>query len=75
MFIYMNERTINRLKNTKSKLKFADINVDETDLCEMKDKLLQEEISLTVSIMTTSMTFTVLKRSTSQIMTNDATRS
>jgi hypothetical protein len=30
MFIYMNERTFDRLKNTKSKLQFESIDIDET---------------------------------------------
>jgi hypothetical protein len=69
MFIYMNERTLNRFKNVKSKLQLADIEIDEMKLCEMKDRLLQEEISLTA----TTTTFT--KRSTSQAIMSDACRS
>jgi hypothetical protein len=40
MFIYMNERTLNRFKNVKSKLQLIDITIEETNLCKMKDKLL-----------------------------------
>jgi hypothetical protein len=65
----MNERALNRPKNIKSKLQFADIDIDETDLCEMKNRLLQEENSLTFS--TTSI---VIKRPTSQTIVGDASR-
>jgi serine kinase of HPr protein (carbohydrate metabolism regulator) len=66
MFIYMNKRTFDRLKNTKSKLQFADLNIEKTNLCEMKNRLLQEEISLT------STTFIIAKRSISQTIMSDA---
>ncbi len=65
MFIYMNERTLDRFVNIKDKLQFDDINIDETELCEMKNKLLQEET--TIMIMT--------KRSISQTIMSDASRS
>jgi hypothetical protein len=68
MFIYMNKRTLDRFKNTKSKLQFADLNIEKTNLCEMKNKLLQKEISLT------SMTFIIVKRSISQTIMSDAIR-
>jgi hypothetical protein len=70
MFIYMNERALNRSKDMKSKLQFAGIDIDETNLCEMKNRLLQEEESLTFT--TTSI---IIKRSTSQTIVEDATRS
>jgi hypothetical protein len=61
----MNERTLDRFVNIKDKLQFDDINIDETELCEMKNKLLQEET--TIMIMT--------KRSISQTIMSDASRS
>ncbi len=70
MFIYMNERALNRLTDIKSKLRFADVDIDETNLCEMKNRLLQKENSLTFT--TTSM---IIKRSTSQTIVSDASRS
>jgi hypothetical protein len=69
MFIYINERTLNRLKNTISKLKFDDMNIDETKIYEMKDKLLQKEISLNNNMTTSSS-----KRSTSQTIVDDANK-
>ncbi len=72
MFIYMNERTLDRLTNTIIRLQLSDINIDETELCEMKNRLLQEEISLTE---TTTTTIIIIKRSTSQTIVSDATRS
>jgi hypothetical protein len=73
----MNERTLDRPKNTKSKLQFGDIGIDETELCEMKDRLLQEEISLAVNTTTTTTTTTTTssKRSISQTIVDDASRS
>ncbi len=44
----------------------CDINVDEMKHCEMKDRLLQEEISLAV---------TIIKRSNNQTIMSDASRS
>ncbi len=69
MFIYMNERTLNRLKNTNSKLKFDDMNIDEAKLCEIKNRLLQKKISLVDNMTTTS-----TKRPTSQTIVDDASR-
>jgi hypothetical protein len=66
----MNERTFDRLKKTKSKLQFENIDIDETKLCEMKDRLLQEEISLADNTTTT----TSSKRSISQTIVDDASR-
>jgi hypothetical protein len=43
----------------------CDINVDETKLCEMKDRLLQEEVSLAA---------TIIKRRASQTIMSDASR-
>jgi hypothetical protein len=68
----MNERTLDRLTNTIIRLQLSDINIDETELCEMKNRLLQEEISLTE---TTTTTIIIIKRSTSQTIVSDATRS
>jgi hypothetical protein len=75
MFIYMNERTFDRFKNTKSKLQFESIDIDETELCEMKDRLLQEEISLAVNTTTTTTTTTTSsKKSISQTIVDDASK-
>jgi len=47
MYIYMNERTLNRSKNLKKKLRYTQsIEIDEEKLCEMKDKLLQKELAV-----------------------------
>ncbi len=47
MYIYMNERTLNRPKNLKKKLRYTQsIEIDEEELCEMKDKLLQKELAV-----------------------------
>ena len=56
MFIYMNEKTFNRLIETRKKLQFVEIEIDENDFCEMKNNLLQIEISLhkTTSLFTLS---------------------
>ena len=67
MFIYMNERTLNRPTDFKSKLQFAGIDINETDLCEMEDRLLQEEISLSDTSMSSSkrpasQTYLVMRR-------------
>ena len=43
-FIYMNNRIFDRSQNIKEKLEFAKININETYLCEMKNKLLQKKI-------------------------------
>jgi hypothetical protein len=47
MYIYMNERTLNRSKNLKKKLRYTQsIEIDEKKLCEMKNKLLQKELTV-----------------------------
>ncbi len=47
MYIYMNERTLNRPKDLEKKLRYTQsIEIDEKKLCEMKDKLLQEELAV-----------------------------
>jgi len=47
MYIYMNERTLNRPKNLKKKLRYTQsIEIDEKKLCEMKNRLLQEELAV-----------------------------
>ena len=43
----MNERTLNRSKNFKKRLQFADIDLNENDLCDMKNKQLQKKTFLT----------------------------
>lgn len=48
MYIYMNERTLNRPIDAKERLQYTmGIELDESDLCEMEDRLIQEELSLT----------------------------
>jgi len=48
MYIYINERTLNRPRELKKRLRYTQgIEVDEEELCEMKDRLLQEEIAMT----------------------------
>ncbi len=43
----MNERTLNRSKNLKKKLRYTQsIEIDEKKLCEMKNRLLQKEIAI-----------------------------
>ncbi len=44
MYIYMNERTLNRPRELKKKLQFAGIDVKEKELCEMKDRILAETV-------------------------------
>jgi len=47
MYIYMNERTLNRSKDLKKRLRYTQsIEIDEEKLCAMKDRLLQEEIAM-----------------------------
>ena len=69
MFIYLNERTLNRPKEIKRKLQFAGIDIEEDDLYEMEDRLLQEEISLQETATVKS-----LKRPASQAIEGDAVR-
>ncbi len=48
MYIYMNEQTLNRSKNLKKKLRYTQsIEIDEKELCEMKNKLLQKKLTVT----------------------------
>ncbi len=43
----MNESTLNRPKDLKKKLRYTQsIEIDEEELCEMEDKLLQEELAV-----------------------------
>ncbi len=47
MYIYINERTLNRSRELKKRLRYTQgVEVDEEKLCEMKDRLLQEEIAM-----------------------------
>jgi hypothetical protein len=46
MFIYMHEQALDRLTNIKSKRQLGVINLDETKLGAMEDRLLPEEISV-----------------------------
>ncbi len=46
MYIYMNERTLNRLRELKKRLQFAEIDVKEQKLYEMEDRILLKEIRL-----------------------------
>jgi hypothetical protein len=48
MYIYINERTLNRPRELKKRLRYTQrIEIDEEELCEMKNRLLQEEIAMT----------------------------
>ncbi len=48
MYIYINERTLNRSRELKKRLRYTQgVEVDEEKLCEMKNRLLQEEIAIT----------------------------
>jgi len=48
MYIYINERTLNRSRELKKRLRYTQrVEIDEEKLCEMKDRLLQEEIAMT----------------------------
>jgi len=45
MYIYINERTLNRSRELKKRLRYIQsVEINEKKLCEMKDRLLQEEI-------------------------------
>jgi len=45
--IYINKHTLNRSRELKERLRYTQsIEVDEKKLCEMKDRLLQEEIAM-----------------------------
>lgn len=46
MYIYMNERTLNRPKDLKKKLQFVDIDLNEKNLCDLENRQLQEKTSL-----------------------------
>ena len=46
MYIHMNERALNRPFDLKSKLQYAGLDFDEAGLCEMEDRLIQEEVGL-----------------------------
>ncbi len=47
MYIYINERTLNRSRNLKKKLRYTQsIEIDEKKLLNMKDRLLQKEIAM-----------------------------
>ncbi len=48
MYIYINEWTLNWLKNLKKKLCYTQsIEIDEKKLCEMKNRLLQKKLTVT----------------------------
>ncbi|MCJ1262397.1 hypothetical protein MMC22_002267 [Lobaria immixta] len=46
MYIHMNERALNRPPDLKNKLQWVRLELDEADLCEMEDRLIQEEVGL-----------------------------
>jgi len=47
MYIYINERTLNRSRDLKKKLRYTqNIEIDEKKLLNMKDRLLQKEIAM-----------------------------
>ena len=68
MFIYINERTLNRPGDIKKKLQFAGIDIDESDLCEMEDRLLQDDAVIQESL-------TSSKRPASHEIGGDSARS
>jgi len=48
MYIYINERTLNRSRDLKKKLRYTQsIEIDEKKLLNMKDRLLQKEVAMT----------------------------
>ena len=48
MYIYINERTLNRSRNLKKKLRYTQsIEIDEKKLLNMKDRLLQKKVAMT----------------------------
>lgn len=67
-FIYLNNWTLNRPQDTKEKLKFAGIDIDEEYLCEMENSLLQKETVIFSNGPEAS------KRPASQQITGDAIR-
>lgn len=46
MFIYMNQRILDRFQEIKHRLSFAEVHINENRLCEMKKMLLQKENAL-----------------------------
>ncbi len=47
MYIYINERTLNRPWDLKKKLRYSQsIEIDEEKLLDMEDRLLQEEVAM-----------------------------
>ncbi len=47
MYIYINERTLNRPRDLKKKLRYTQgIEIDEEELLDMEDRLLQEEVAM-----------------------------
>ncbi len=48
MYIYINERTLNRSQDLKKKLRYTQsIEIDEKKLLNMKDRLLQKKVAMT----------------------------
>jgi len=48
MYIYINERTLNRSQDLKKKLRYTQsIEIDEKKLLNMKDRLLQKKVAIT----------------------------
>ena len=76
MFIYMNDRTLHRPKDTHERLRFVGVNINEKHLCEMENALIQEKTALLINGGSISSDFFFTsKRSASQQIANDATRS
>jgi len=47
MYIYINERTLNRPRDLKKKLRYTQsIEINEKKLLDMEDRLLQEEVAM-----------------------------
>ena len=50
MFIYMNERILNRSRELKRKLQYAGIELVEENLCDMIDRMLLEENRIHINV-------------------------
>lgn len=47
-YIYINERTLNRPRDLKKKLRYTqNIEINEEKLCDLKDRLLQKKLAMT----------------------------
>ena len=64
----MNNRTLDRPQEMKDRLRFAEVDIDEKHLCEMKNLLLQKETTVFIKKSISS------KRSTSQKIIGNASK-